>query len=45
MVVNPYGVARGVLYAQFDGREVAERPPQVPLLDDGKIHHVQVTLG
>jgi cyclic beta-1,2-glucan synthetase len=44
-VENPKGVTRGVLFANFDGKAVTQWPVCVPLLDDGVIHRVQVTLG
>jgi cyclic beta-1,2-glucan synthetase len=44
-VENPNGVARGVLSATIDGTPVTQRPLRLPLLDDGMIHHIQVTLG
>jgi cyclic beta-1,2-glucan synthetase len=44
-VENPYGVSRGVVHADADGVEIAERPLRVPLLDDGGDHRIQVRLG
>jgi cyclic beta-1,2-glucan synthetase len=45
VVENPGGVNRGVVSADVDGVELTERPPRVPLADDGSIHHVKVRLG
>jgi len=45
LVENPGGVNRGVVSANVDGVELTERPPRVPLVDDGSIHHVKVRLG
>ncbi len=44
-VENPDGVSRGVLSARLDGTEINERPLRWPLLDDGVVHRVQLTLG
>ena len=45
LVENPHGVNRGVVAADLDGVEIAERPLRVPLVDDGAIHQVIVRLG
>ncbi len=44
-VENPDGISRGVLSARLDGTEIIERPLRLPLLDDGVVHRVQLTLG
>ena len=44
-VENPSGVSGGVVFAQLDGLEIAERPLLVALLDDGRRHEVKVRLG
>jgi len=44
-VENPNGVSGGVLSATLDGAAVTGRPLRLPLLDDARVHHVQVTLG
>jgi cyclic beta-1,2-glucan synthetase len=44
-VENPNDVSGGVLSATLDGAAVTERPLRWPLLDDARVHHVQVTLG
>jgi cyclic beta-1,2-glucan synthetase len=41
-VKNPRGVNRGVEHVELDGE--ARRDLRVPLVDDGKKHHVKVTL-
>ena len=45
LVENPSGVNRGVVSADVDGVEIAERPLRVPLVDDGALHQVKVRLG
>jgi cyclic beta-1,2-glucan synthetase len=45
VVDNPAGVSRGVRFAAIDGVEIAERPLRLPLVDDGAVHRVRVTLG
>jgi cyclic beta-1,2-glucan synthetase len=45
LVENPGGVNRGVVSADVDGVELAERPLRVPLVDDGALHQVNVRLG
>lgn len=45
VVENPAGVSRGVRFAKFDGVEIAERPLRLPMVDDGAVHHVHVSLG
>jgi cyclic beta-1,2-glucan synthetase len=44
-VQNPHGVSRGVLRARLDGAEVGATPCEIPLVDDGVIHEVTITLG
>jgi len=44
-VENPSGVARGVLSVTLDGTAVTQRPLLLPLLDDARAHHIQLTLG
>ena len=43
VVQNPGGVCKGISSIQLDGADVATGP--VPLLDDGKTHLVEVSLG
>jgi cyclic beta-1,2-glucan synthetase len=44
-VKNPNVVSGGILSAMLDGTAAAARPLRLPLLDDGRVHHIQVTLG
>lgn len=44
-VENPDGVCQGVARAELDGRPLPERPPRVPLADDGGVHAVRLVLG
>jgi cyclic beta-1,2-glucan synthetase len=44
-VSNPRGVSRGVAQAALDGRTVAAPPCVIALLDDGREHHGEITLG
>ena len=44
-VENPGGVNRGVIFATVDGIDLAERPVNLPLLDDGRRHEVLIKLG
>jgi cyclic beta-1,2-glucan synthetase len=43
-VDNPHGVNRGIKTVSLDGRAVGV-PCQIPLVDDGREHHVVVVLG
>jgi cyclic beta-1,2-glucan synthetase len=45
VVDNPAGVSRGVRFAEIDGVEIVERPLRLPVVDDGAVHRVRVTLG
>jgi cyclic beta-1,2-glucan synthetase len=45
VVDNPCGVAHGIARAEIDGVIVTERPLRFPVLDDGRAHSVNVTLG
>ena len=42
---NPNGVSGGIVSATLEGVAVTGQPLCLPLLDDSKIHHIQVTLG
>ncbi|HEY2110518.1 MAG TPA: hypothetical protein VGH25_02195 [Dongiaceae bacterium] len=42
---NPHGVNRGVAKLEMDGKVLPQGPAQIPLVDDGATHRVQVTLG
>ncbi|HET6158600.1 MAG TPA: glucoamylase family protein [Dongiaceae bacterium] len=44
-VENPSGVSGGVLSATLDRAAVTGRPLRLRLLDDARVHHIQVTLG
>jgi cyclic beta-1,2-glucan synthetase len=44
-VGNPHGVNRGVAKLEMDGKVLPQGPAQIPLVDDGATHRVQVTLG
>ena len=44
-VHNPSGVSRGVSSLTLDGEVLADGQPIVPLVDDGKTHHVSLILG
>ena len=43
-VENPDGVERGVVFASVDGVDIKERPPKLPLADDGA-HRLVIRLG
>jgi cyclic beta-1,2-glucan synthetase len=44
-VVNPRGVCRGVTSTKLDGRALRGTSSNIPLVDDGKQHHVAIELG
>jgi cyclic beta-1,2-glucan synthetase len=44
-VENPRGVSQGVVQASLDGRDIASKPCEITLVDDGSYHYGQVTLG
>jgi cyclic beta-1,2-glucan synthetase len=44
VVENPEGVSRGVTRVELDGTSLESLPATVPLVDDGKTHHVLVRL-
>ncbi len=44
-IENPRGVSRGIAHAALDGRAVPERPLQIALMDDGKVHRLYIVLG
>jgi cyclic beta-1,2-glucan synthetase len=44
-VENAAGVMRGITDLVMDGVTCETTPPRLPLLDDGKLHHVHVRLG
>ena len=44
-VENPSKVSGSLLSATLDGTAVTGRPLRLRLLDDARVHHIQVTLG
>jgi len=44
-VKNPRGVSRGIAHASLDGQELAGPICEITLVDDGRDHHGEVTLG
>lgn len=44
-VDNPSGVQRGIGQASLDGQSQTQRPLILPLIDDGQVHQVKVTLA
>ena len=44
-VKNPRGVSRGIAHAALDGRALAGAALEINLVDDGRDHHCEVTLG
>ncbi|MBL8267918.1 GH36-type glycosyl hydrolase domain-containing protein [Steroidobacter sp.] len=44
-VMNPNGVSRGVAMLTVDGLPIHSSEPCIKLLDDGALHHVELTLG
>jgi len=44
-VENADGAGRGVQSARLDGREIAERPLRIELVQDGRDHRLDVRLG
>ena len=45
VVKNPDSVSRGIASAYSDGATITERPLRLPLVDDGKTHHIELRLG
>jgi cyclic beta-1,2-glucan synthetase len=44
-VKNPRGVSRGIAGASLDGKELPSGACEIKLVDDGRYHYGQVTLG
>jgi cyclic beta-1,2-glucan synthetase len=44
-VENPHGVSRGIVQASLDGQEISRTAFEIKLVDDGRYHFGQVTLG
>ena len=45
VVKNPHGVSRGIAHALLDGEELAGPVCDIRLIDDGRHHQAEVTLG
>ena len=44
-VKNPRGVSRGVAQASLDGKNLGGTPCEIKLVDDGRYHYGEITLG
>jgi cyclic beta-1,2-glucan synthetase len=44
-VKNPRGVSRGVTQASLDGKNLSGAPCEINLVDDGRYHYGEITLG
>jgi cyclic beta-1,2-glucan synthetase len=44
-VKNPRGVSRGVTLASLDGKNLGGAPCEIKLVDDGRYHYGEITLG
>ena len=44
-VKNPRGVNRGIAHATLDGKDLAGAPGEIQLMDDGRYHYGEITLG
>jgi cyclic beta-1,2-glucan synthetase len=44
-VANPRHVNRGIITASLDGADIFGAPITVPLIDDGRIHQIRLTMG
>jgi cyclic beta-1,2-glucan synthetase len=44
-VKNPRGVTRGIAHASLDGKDLAEVAGGIQLMDDGRYHYGEITLG
>jgi cyclic beta-1,2-glucan synthetase len=44
-VKNPRGVSRGVAQASLDGKNLGGAPCEIKLVDDGRYHYGEITLG
>jgi len=44
-VKNPRGVSRGVVQASLDGKNLVGAPCAIKLVDDGRYHYGEITLG
>ncbi|HEY2465029.1 MAG TPA: hypothetical protein VGI32_13305 [Steroidobacteraceae bacterium] len=44
-VKNPRGVNRGIAQATLDGKNLSGAPGEIQLMDDGRYHYGEITLG
>jgi hypothetical protein len=44
-VKNPRGVTRGVTEASLDGKALSSAACEIKLVDDGRYHYGEITLG
>jgi cyclic beta-1,2-glucan synthetase len=44
-VKNPHGVNRGIAHATLDGKNLTGAPGEIQLMDDGRYHYGEITLG
>jgi cyclic beta-1,2-glucan synthetase len=44
-VKNPRGVSRGIAHATLDGKDSGGARGEIPLVDDGRYHYGEITLG
>jgi cyclic beta-1,2-glucan synthetase len=44
-VKNPRGVSRGIAQASLDGQNLSGAPCEINLVDDGRYHYGEITLG
>jgi len=44
-VKNPRGVNQGVAHATLDGKNLTDAPGEIQLVDDGRYHYGEITLG
>ena len=42
---NPRGVSRGIAQASLDGKNLSGAPCEINLVDDGRYHYGEITLG
>ena len=45
LVLNPNGMNRGIGLCEVDGIKLDPPPKLLPMVDDGKVHQVRLTLG
>jgi cyclic beta-1,2-glucan synthetase len=44
-IKNPRGVNRGIAQATLDGKNLTGPPGEIQLMDDGRYHYGEITLG